>query len=184
VEVPTLTASRPSTWLPRPTPGDEDRCKALLWYARHPERYAGDVRCARVATYRLSGTNVVVCDLHADALRFGREIETIDGPVAGRELEHLEVSERVPSFRSARLVDPVESGRANATRAAFPGGLPDRPERFDDRRWQVVRRRWEGATLAEIATELGVSRERAHQLEESALRALGVPRAVARTDAA
>jgi hypothetical protein len=126
----------------------------------------------------------VVCDLHADALRFGREIETAEGSVSGRELEPLEPSGMVPRLRSARPIGPIESGRANATRAAFPTGLPDRPAGFDDRRWQVVRRRWDGATLAEIAAELDISRERAHQLEESALRALGVPRSMTATDAA
>lgn len=182
--VPTLTANRPSTWLPRPLPVDDARCKALLWYARHPERYAGDVRCTRVATYRLTGTEVLVCDLHADALRFGRTIATANGTCVGREIEPLEPNPEGPRFVTARLAEPIESGRANATRAAFPNGLPARPEVFDDRRWRVVRRRWDGATLAEIAGDLGISRERAHQLEESALRALGAPRAPTNTGVA
>jgi hypothetical protein len=157
---------------------------ALLWYARHPDAYTGDVRCTRIARFRVEGTGADVCDLHADALRLGRTIDTVQGPVTAGRIAPLVVTTHPRRTSIRRIEGPIESGRANATRAAFPGGLPVRPPKLDDRRWHVVQRRWEGATLAEIAAELGVSRERAHQLEETALRVLNMSRATTDVDAA
>jgi Sigma-70, region 4 len=140
-------------------PDDPIRCEALLWVDPTAPLPAGGARCPRLATNRLSG-DVVLCDLHAAALRSGRTVETAGGPVSGDEFEPLAPQPRRPPEWP------------NATREAFPEGLPEQPSGFDDRRWRVLRRRSEGATFATIGAELGVSRERARQVEESALRAL------------
>jgi hypothetical protein len=180
--------ARASAWKqPAPLP-DEVRCDALLWFARYPERYRGDVRCRQVATYRVAGTETIVCELHAAPLRFGQTIDTVHGPVSGGDLERLEQGTTPHRLKSARVEETERAPRfliplpdmddspgatyANATRDAFPEGLPARPPGLDERRWRVLQLRWEGATLAEIADELGVSRERAHQLERSAIGAL------------
>jgi hypothetical protein len=167
---------------------DEVRCDALLWFARYPDRYRGDVRCRQVATYQVSDSDVIVCDLHAAPLRFGQTVETVHGSVSGRDLERLEPASTSRRLKSARveetegvqrylvpLPDPGDvpsASYANSTRETFPDGLPPRPIGLDDRRWQVLQMRWEGATLAEIADDMTISRERAHQLERSAIGAL------------
>jgi hypothetical protein len=183
-----LTNTRASAWKqPAPIP-DEVRCDALLWFARFPDRYRGDVRCRQVATHRVAGTDVIVCDLHAAPLRFGQIVETVHGTVSSEDLERMtqtatqqrstssrvEETERAPRFLVPipDVVDLRSSLYANATRDAFPDRLPPRPPGLDDRRWSVLLLRWDGATLAEIAERLGISRERAHQLERSGIGAL------------
>jgi sigma-70-like protein len=164
------------------SPQPEPQCVALLWYARHRDLTADDVRCSRVALHRVAGTEAVVCALHADALRFGRTIATIDGPLEGRELVPL--YPHVKPLRTVRIVEHVRRAQSNPTRAAFPDGLPPRPIGFDARRWRILELRMDGAPLAEIAEELGLTRQRAHQLEQSALRRLGVDMATQERDAA
>ncbi len=183
-----MSDQRASAWKQPPPIPDEVRCDALLWFARYPDRYRGDIRCRQVATFRVAGTETIVCALHAAPLRFGRSIDTVDGPIIGQTLEPLQATTIQGRSKSARVEElegaprfalppsvfedlPVAS-YANATREAFPDGLPPRPIGLEERRWTVVRRRWEGARLAEIATELNISRERAHQLERAALKVL------------
>jgi hypothetical protein len=183
-----MSGTRASAWK-QPAPlSDDVRCDALLWFARYPDRYRGDVRCRQAATYRVADTETIVCELHAAPLRFGQTVETVHGPVSGRDLERLEPASASHKLRSARVEetdgaphflvplpdvgDLPSASYANSTRDAFPDGLPPRPPGLDDRRWRVLQLRWDGATLAEIAEEMKISRERAHQLERSAIGAI------------
>lgn len=194
-----MSETRASAWKqPAPLP-DEVRCDALLWFARYPDRYRGDVRCRQAATYRVADTDTIVCELHAAPLRFGQTVETVHGPISGRGLERLEPASSSHRLKSARVDETERAPRflvplpdagdlpsasyANSTRDAFPDGLPPRPIGLDDRRWRVLQMRWEGATLAEIAEEMTISRERAHQLERSAIGALLAASAEDRTEA-
>jgi RNA polymerase nonessential primary-like sigma factor len=164
--------------LARLLPWEDARQAAMLGLVQASRRY-DPARCPRFAGFACWAIRAAVQEAARRAVAVTVPAQVVQGTVSRLRSDALQAA-AAACRGSLTLADctplpaPAAGPRPEEELGPLLEGLPPRPR-------QVVQRRLEGHTLREVGRELGVTRERARQIEVSALSRL---REAARREAA